>query len=239
MLSSVSHLSREQLLNLFLTPEVLQQYHNKEVNEQHMRARISQAKGQIETIVDDFLKQIIVTMENNKRVIFASLDLQLEKFSSFLSSFKLRVDDFVRDSLNQLTTAQQQFDMQYSSQQFRTDGQTIPSDLTYPTIDQEIEHLRIQQKRTEMQESVYLQIKKNFSGLRLQSVSEDIVRYLQGMDSIPEQNTLVDLEKIRQLINLGEAKTQVPQRAVVELREIHDLNSLGIIKQPQLFSQSS
>lgn len=105
MLSSLSHLSQDQLRSLFLTPEVLKQYHNKEKNEENMKARISEAKGQIETIVDDFLKQIIVIMENNKRVIFSSLDLQLEKFSSFLASFKLKVDDFVRDSFNQLATA--------------------------------------------------------------------------------------------------------------------------------------
>lgn len=76
-----------------------------------MRIKISEAKAQIENMVDDFLKQIIVQMENNKRVIFASLDLQVEKFSSFLTSFKLRVDDFIRDSYNQLASAHQQFDM--------------------------------------------------------------------------------------------------------------------------------
>ena len=135
-----------------------------------MRARISETKEQIETIVDDFLKQIIVIMENNKRVIFSSLDLQLEKFASFLASFKVKVDDFVRDSFNQLATAQHQFEMQYSSQQaglLRSEDPHNQRGLNYPSIDQEIKHLRIQQKRTEMQESVYLQIKKNFSQLRL------------------------------------------------------------------------
>lgn len=56
-------------------------------------------------------------MENNKRLIYQSLDLELEKFSSFLAGFTQRADDFVRDSLSQLTTAQQHFEMQHSLNQ--------------------------------------------------------------------------------------------------------------------------
>ena len=117
------------------------------------------------------MKQIIVIMENNKRVIFSSLDLQLEKFSSFLANFTKKIDDFVRDSSNQLATAQQHFEMHYPSQ--NTSSSNNPNlqffrDPSHLSIDHEIEHLRIHQKKTEMQESVYLQIKKNFRNFGFQ-----------------------------------------------------------------------
>ena len=77
-----------------------------------MQQAVEQAKIDIDTKIDDFLKQIIIMMETNKNLIYRSLDLQLDKFSNFLSGFNQKVDDFVKDSLILLGNSQQQFNMQ-------------------------------------------------------------------------------------------------------------------------------
>jgi hypothetical protein len=71
-----------------------------------MRNAVTEAKSNVEGFIDEFLKQVIVIMENNKNLVFTALETSLDSFSGFMNSFNQKVDDFVKESLMQLATAQ-------------------------------------------------------------------------------------------------------------------------------------
>jgi hypothetical protein len=109
ILDNVSEMTMPQLHSLFLNPQVRKQYEDHPKNQMIMRNAVSEAKSKIETSIDDFLKKVIVLMEENKSVLFSALDSQLDYFGEFSNNFNSKVDDFVKDSLTQLATAQKQF----------------------------------------------------------------------------------------------------------------------------------
>ena len=178
-------MSMPQLHSLFLNPTVYRQYEQNANNQMVMRNAVTEAKSNVEGFIDEFLKQVIVIMENNKNLVFTALETSLDSFSGFMNSFNQKVDDFVKESLMQLATAQQKFDME-SSQQIRKSinaNNQSSNNPAYPTIDHEIEMLKVQQKRTEMHQQVYEQIKESFSHSNLNNVAVKLEEYIKSVES--------------------------------------------------------
>jgi hypothetical protein len=50
-------------------------------------------------------------MENNKNVLFEAIRAQHEKIYGYFQNFNQKVDDFIRNSLSELSNAQQQLEL--------------------------------------------------------------------------------------------------------------------------------